>query len=114
MLSELEADIFKSTEALKTRRAAVQEEKKAADAVKLELVQIQTMDDSMGGYFYGRSGKKGIQYPARVCSSCDGSGFSSLRHKRTSKNVLFGSLAAPLNFKQRSLQRSNEWLDSYI
>ena len=47
-LSELEADIFKATEALKTRRAAVQEEKKAADAIKLELVQIQTLDDSMG------------------------------------------------------------------
>ena len=47
-LSELEASICNATEALKTRRATVQEEKKAADAIKLELVQIQTMDESMG------------------------------------------------------------------
>ena len=47
-LSELEADICKATEALKTRRAAVLEEKKAADALKLELVQSQTTDDPMG------------------------------------------------------------------
>ena len=47
-LSELEASICKTTEALTTRRATVQEEKKAADAIKLELVQHQTMDDSMG------------------------------------------------------------------
>ena len=47
-LSELEASICKATEALTTRRATVQEEKKAADAIKLELVQHQTMDDSMG------------------------------------------------------------------
>ena len=43
-LSELEADIWKATEALKTRRAAVQEE----NALKLELVQNQTVDDPMG------------------------------------------------------------------
>ena len=46
--SELEASICKATEALTTRRATVQEEKKAADAIKLELVQHQTMDVSMG------------------------------------------------------------------
>ena len=47
-LSELEADICKATEALKTQRAAVQEEKKAIDALKLELMQNQTVDDPMG------------------------------------------------------------------
>ena len=47
-LSELEASICKATDAWKTRRATVQEEKKAADATKLELVQNQTMDESMG------------------------------------------------------------------
>ena len=47
-LSELEADIRKASEVLTTRRATVQEEKKAADAIKLELVQHQTMDVSMG------------------------------------------------------------------
>ena len=47
-LSELEADICKVTEALKTPRVAVQEEKKAVDALKLENVQNQTVDDPMG------------------------------------------------------------------
>ena len=47
-LSELEASISKATEVLTTRRATVQEEKKAADAIKLELVQHQTIDVSMG------------------------------------------------------------------
>ena len=47
-LSELEASICKATEVLTTRRATVQEEKKAADAIRLELVQHQTMDVSMG------------------------------------------------------------------
>ena len=47
-LSELEADIYKATESLNTRRAAVQEEKKAVEALKLEIVQIQIGDDPMG------------------------------------------------------------------
>ena len=47
-LSELEADICKATESLNTRRAAVQDEKEVVEALKLQIVQIQIGDDTMG------------------------------------------------------------------
>ena len=90
-LSELEASISKATEVLTTRRATVQEEKKAADAIKLELVQHQT-DVSMG------------------VSSMDDLEKNELSILR----IQIGSIAVSLKYKQRSLQRSNGWLDSHI
>ena len=48
MLTELEADTCKVTEALKAPKEALQEEKKVVDALKQELLQSQPTDDPMG------------------------------------------------------------------
>ena len=91
-VTELEADIGKATEAVISRKAALQDEKKVVDALKKEIVH------SLQTTLLDELGVGGLRIP--------------LGPKRVDKNELSDSLAVSQRYSWKSLPTNSEWSDS--